>query len=466
MWSAAVAAAGTLGNPLVEAAGKNGGANDQLNVAVIGVRSRGNAHVTGYAGKHNCIVKTICDCDTAAVGKGMKAAEKAQGKAPKFEQDFRKVLDDKDIHAVSIATPNHWHALMAIMALKAGKHVYVEKPVSHTLDEGRLLVEAAAKSGKVCSGGVQSRTMPGMRQAMDYLHSGKLGTVKLSRGLCYKPRKSIGVKSGPVPGTVDFNLWCGPAPDTKPIRERFHYDWHWFWDYGNGDIGNQGAHEMDKARWGLKKNDLPKSVVTIGGRLGYQDNGQTANTQLTIFDYGDCELIFEVRGLDSKDLLGAKVGNIFYGSKGYLVCPGYDNGTAFDLSGKPIQTFKGKGDSFANFVKAIRSNKPEDLNCGILDSHLSAGLCHLANISYRLGKPQPADKKINAIGDDKDAAEAMTRLEQHLKDNKLPLDKTSIQVGPKLTLNAKTEKFVGNMAKEANALATKEYRKGFEMPKI
>jgi predicted dehydrogenase len=447
---------------------KKAGANDQLRIAVIGVNGRGNNHVHGFAGKNNCVVATICDCDTSekVIGRAMKSAEKAQGKAPKFEQDLRKVMDDKTIDIVSIATPNHWHALAAIWALQAGKDVYVEKPVSHNVSEGRRIVEFARKLNRICQAGTQSRSNPGMRQAIEYILAGKLGKIKLARGLCYKSRKSIGKVTGeqPIPKTIDYDLWCGPAPKKPLMRERLHYDWHWIWDYGNGDLGNQGIHEMDKARWGLGKKELPLSVVSVGGRFGYIDDGQTANTQICVFDYGDCELIFEVRGLPTKSLLGTSVGNIFYGTEGYLVCPSYRGGTAFSPKGEVIQKFDGGNDQlhYDNFIKAVRERKADGLNGDILEGHLSSALCHLGNVSYRLGSEQPFSKQTKAFGDDKEAYETLARMEEHLKDNKVPLDSTSYRVGVKLAIDPKTETFVNNMA--ANRYLTREYRQGFVVP--
>jgi predicted dehydrogenase len=437
---------------------------DPLRIAVIGVHGRGNEHVKGYNALNSCLVTTICDADSGVVGSSMKAVEKARGATPKFEQDVRKVLDDKNIDIVSIATPNHWHALAAIWALQAGKHVYVEKPVSHNVSEGRRIVEAARKYNKICQTGTQCRSMTGTREAMQFLHEGKLGKISVARGLCYKPRGSIGKVKGPqpIPTTVNYDLWCGPAPNKPLERRSLHYDWHWQWDYGNGDLGNQGIHQMDVARWGLNKNELAKTVQSVGGRFGYVDDGQTANTQLCVFDYGDCELIFEVRGLPTQKLLGASVGNIFYGPEGYLVCPGYDSAVAYTPKGEVIRKFGGGADHFANFLSAVRSGKKEDLNADIEEGHLSSALCHLGNISYRLGAEVPFSKDGKSFGDDKEAGETLARMEQHLKDNAIPLDKTTYRLGPKLTINPKSESFVNNKA--ADAMLTREYRKGFEVP--
>lgn len=435
-----------------------------LRVAVIGVHGRGMEHVRSLNNRNECVIATICDADSAVVGPAMKVVEKAAGKAPRYEQDIRKVLDDKNIDVVSIATPNHWHALAAIWALQSGKHVYVEKPVSHNVSEGQRIVDTARKHNRICQTGTQCRSMTGTRQAMAFLHEGKLGKVSLARGLCYKARGSIGKVSGPqaIPSTVNYDLWCGPAPNKPLMRQHLHYDWHWTWDYGNGDLGNQGIHQMDVARWGLNKQELAQSVQSVGGRFGYVDDGETANTQVCLFDYGDCELIFEVRGLPTTPLLKAMVGNIFYGTEGYLVCPGYDSAVAFTPKGEIIKKFGGGADHFANFIKAVRAGKKEILNADIEEGHLSSALCHLGNISYRLGKPAPFNKAAKAFGDDKEAGESFARMEEHLKDNAIKLDSTRYVLGPKLTIDPKTQTFIKNA--EANALLTREYRKGFEVP--
>jgi predicted dehydrogenase len=460
------------------AAAKKGQINDQLRIAVVGVNGRGREHVQGFAGRNNCVITTICDADSAVIGPAMKMVERKQGKAPRYEQDIRKVVEDKNIDIIAIATPNHWHALAAIWALQNGKDVYVEKPVSHNVSEGRRIVETARKHNRICQTGTQSRSTAGMREAMAFLHAGKLGTIKLARGLCYKLRPSIGKVDGPqpIPKTIDYNLWCGPAPMKPLMRKKLHYDWHWVWDYGNGDLGNQGIHEMDKARWGLNKHELAKGVVSVGGRFGYVDDGQTANTQICVFDYGDCELIFEVRGWPSKSPFPGKespknsakptnfVGNIFYGSEGFMVCPSYSSAVAYSKDGEVIQHFTSKeGNShFDNFVKAVRDRKAEELNADILEGHLSSALCHLGNISYRLGEEQPFGQTPYEFAKDKDAGETFQRMEQHLKDNKISLDGLKCRVGRKLAVEAGKETFLGD--KEADAMLTREYRKGFEVP--
>jgi predicted dehydrogenase len=468
--SAALVSAAALDLALVQAQSgqpqstARGPANEQIHVSVIGVNSRGRDHVRGFAGRNNCLVTHICDADSAVVGPAMTLAEGAQRRRPTFVQDLRRIMDDASIHVVSIATPNHWHALAAIWALQAGKDVYVEKPVSHNVSEGRRIVEAARRHNHICQTGTQIRSATGIRQAIAFLRSGGLGQVRVARGLCYKPRGSIGrtTGAGSIPRTVDYDLWCGPAPNQPPHRRRFHYDWHWFWDYGNGDLGNQGIHQMDVARWGLGKNELARSVLSLGGRFGYVDDGETANTQVAVFDYGDSQLIFEVRGLTTPNYRGAMVGNVFHCANGYLVCPGYTSAVAYDNDGQVIRRFQGPEDHFANFVQAVRSRRTQDLNADIEQGHLSSALCHLANVSYRLGQPQRFNERTRAFGDDREAYDTLARTQDHLRENRVPLDKTTYRLGRRLTVDPRTERFVRD--EEANRQLTRQYRRGFEVP--
>jgi predicted dehydrogenase len=475
--SAAAAALGTGAAALAQNRPAAAAQGDKLRVAVVGVNGRGMSAVGGFLNKNvNCEIVTVCDCDEAVVGNAMKRIESAQGKAPKFEKDIRKVMADKDVNIVSIATPNHWHALMAVWAMENGKDVYVEKPASHNVREGAIMLAAARKYKKICQVGTQSRSNPGMREAIAYVQGGKIGKVDLAIGLCYKPRSSIGKVGGEQkpPATMDYDLWCGPAPLKMPRRNTkngtVHYDWHWIWDYGNGDLGNQGVHEMDKARWGLGKNAMPNSVVSLGGRFGYVDDGETANTQLCFFDYGADKLIFEVRGLPTGDYKGAKVGNIWVGPDGYVVCPNYNSGIAYDKSGKEVAKFSGGNDQFHydNFVKAVRSRKVEDLNCDIAEGHLSAALCHLANISYRLGEETAFDR-LGDLTSHATGREFLSAMVEHLKANKVDPAKAVGRIGPKLTIDPKTETFQSRdkaLADKANAMLTREYRKGFELKEI
>jgi len=449
------------------------GANDRLRIAVIGVKGRGLEHVSQWVKMPDVEIAAICDIDENQIFGAMDRIEKATGKKPAYVKDLRKLYEDKSIDAVSVATCNHWHSLAGVWAVQAGKNVYVEKPISHNVFEGRRLVEAGKKYNKVVAVGTQCRSMKGMREAISFLHSGRLGKVKIARGFCYKSRKSIGKKpNGTVPPGVDFDIWLGPAPERPFNPNRFHYNWHWFWDTGNGDLGNQGVHQVDIARWGLNKNEHPLSTISVGGRLGYEDDGETPNTQISVQDYGDAQLIFEVRGLDTdayKDKAIAdkaghvKIGDVFECTDGYMVVPTYSSAIAYSPKGELIQRFAGGEDSahFRNFIEAIKSNKPESLNAPAIDGHLSAAACHLANISHRVGEAKALSTE-DPFGKNEAANESYHRFRDHLKENGVDLAKTSFTMGRELKFDTKTETIPGDV--EASKLLTREYRKPYVVP--
>jgi predicted dehydrogenase len=363
---------------------------------------------------------------------------------------------------------------MTIWACQAGKDVYVEKPLSHNIHEGRIAVETARKFNRIVQHGTQSRSSAGEQKVMAAIHSGKLGKLLVSRGLCYKPgdpgkestRGDIGFKpTEPPPPELNFDLWLGPAPEQPFHKNIVHYRWHWFWDFGNGDIGNQGVHEMDKARWAINTATHPKSVISFGGRFGPKDQGQVPNTQVALLDYGDTQLIFEVRGLKSDKYMDQGVGNIFHLEAGDI------RGTKFYPKGSPdksaplpdveVKERPGKG-NFGNFIAACRSRKIEDLNADVLQAHLSCIPIHLANASYRLGEQVPFNPKTKAFGDDKNAYDALERMEEHLsRGNGFKLEEMQYCLGKKLTFDAKTEK-TGDP--QADAILHGTYRKGFEVP--
>lgn len=464
--AAAAVAASSTGQLFAEEETQSSSPNERLNVAVVGVRGRGGSHIGAFAGRKDTRITYICDADSDVGNRRTKEVAKRQGPQPTFESDLRRVLDDKNVDIVSIATPNHQHALQAIWAIQAGKDVYVEKPVSHNVSEGRRVVEAARKHQKICQTGTQSRSNPGMIDAIQFVQGGEIGKVNVARGLCYKPRGSIGAPGiYAPPASVDYKLWLGPAQFAEVTRPKFHYDWHWQWPYGNGDLGNQGIHQMDLARWGLGVNELSQGVISYGGRYGYEDAGNTANTQVVAHDYGDQSLVFEVRGLKTGGYKNSKIGVIFEGADGYVVMTTYHSGAAFDLSGNMTREFKGTSDHFANFLKAVRSRKIGDLNADIEEGHLSSGLCHLGNISYRLGQDVPAGAAINSVAMLKtkdNAKETLERTLAHLKDNGLDLAKLKITLGPQLSFNPKSETFPENM--DANQMLTRRYREPFVVP--
>ncbi len=443
--------------------------NEKLGAAIIGVHGRGGEHLSWVAKEHANEVNLlyIVDCDEKVGQQRCDQVEKVTGHRPKFVKDMRQAFDDKAVDFITTATPNHWHSLVAIWAIQAGKDVYVEKPVSHNVSEGRRVVQAARKHKRICQTGTQCRSNPGSIEAIEFVKSGKIGQVKVARGLCYKRRPSIGPRGKyEPPKEVDYNLWLGPAPMAPVTRPQFHYDWHWQWPYGNGDLGNQGIHQMDIARWGLGVNQLSDSIVSYGGRLGYEDAGDTANTQVVIHEFGaDKTLVFEVRGLPTPKYLDAGVGVIFHGSEGYVVLTSYSGGAAFDLKGNIIKQFSGGADHFANFLTAVRSRKAEDLNADILEGHLSSALCHLGNISYRLGEQASvADvkKKLASLKTNDDAVATFDRVTDHLKANDLDLDKVRLGFGAELAFDPVKETFKSNEA--ADQMLTRKYREPFVVP--
>ena len=308
--------------------------------------------------------------------------------------------------------------------------------------------------------------MKGTIDAVNYVRSGKIGEVKLARGLCYKYRPSIGPKGRyEVPPQVDYNLWAGPARMLPLTRPRFHYDWHWQREWGNGDIGNQGPHQLDIARWGLGLDRLADRAIAYGGRLGYEDAGDVANTEVGLFAFGDKTLVFEVRGLATDPLRGANVGVIFYGSEGYVVLTSYTKGAAFDPKGNLVKKFDGHGDHFGNFVDAVKARDPKLLHCEVLEGHLSCAHSHLANISYYLGKPASAGEIEHALADWKareDVGETLQRTLRHLAANQVDVRKTPLVLGPALAIDSAAETIIGNAA--ASAMLTRQYRAPFIVP--
>ncbi|NQU48577.1 MAG: Gfo/Idh/MocA family oxidoreductase [Planctomycetes bacterium] len=443
--------------------------NETVRVGVVGVRGRGRAHIGEFKKMANVEVTAICDADSAMSDLALKSVPEA-----KYFQDVRHMLESDLVDVVTVATPNHWHSLVSIWALQAGKHVYVEKPLSHDVFEGRQLVRAADASGLVVQHGTQSRTATATRDAMAYLHSGALGKVKFARALCYKRRQSIGKVAGPQtpPDSCDYKLWCGPAGVHELRRKSLHYDWHWNFRTGNGDMGNQGVHQMDIARWGLGVDHLPQRIMSVGGRFGYVDDGDTPNTLLSLFDYGEQQLMFEVRGLKTPGYRGASIGVVFECEKGYLVSASYGKLHAYDHDGNVIQTFEGDQNHFAQFMQAVRAGKPEMVNASPLEGHLSSALCHLGNISYLAGESTPVKKMENAFAKFKNgpgveiAAESLSRYYKHLGENGLDLSKELGFAGSLLNFDAKTERFTGAHADAANKLLRKPVAEGFEVPSL
>jgi predicted dehydrogenase len=382
---------------------------DELRVAVLGINGRGGAHIGAFTRIEGSRVVALCDPDETLFESRAAAVTNAGHPKPKFYADIRDLLEDDEIDAISIATPNHWHCLATIWGCQAGKDVYVEKPLSWGVWEGRQAVKAARKYGRIVQVGTQRRSDGRFRDAVARYRRGDVGTPVMARATCYKPRPSIGYQ--PVedpPATLHWDVWKGPGPDVPFHRNLVHYNWHWFYDFGNGDLGNQGVHQMDVARWGIDKA-LPVHVSSTGGRLGYDDQAETPNTQTCSFQYDDgTMLVFEVRGLPTAEESGGRIGNQFYGSEGWMsendgfqAHIGY-NGEVQEFDG-PLPPVGGAGadDHFANFVKAVRSRRVEDLNADVLEGHYSAALCHLGMISHRLGRALEFDPETEEfVGDD------------------------------------------------------------------
>ncbi len=303
------------------------------------------------------------------------------------------------------------------------------------------------------------------QSAVEYVQSGQIGEVKLARGLCYKRRDSIGPRGMyEVPQSVDYNLWIGPAKMLPLTRPKLHYDWHWQWNTGNGDLGNQGIHQMDICRWGLGVSGIGQAVLGYGGRFGYEDAGETANTQVCIYNYGDKEIIFEVRGLPTGNLRGAQVGVIFYGTKGYVVMTSYTDGAAFNLDGNLTKKFSGDGDHFGNFISAVRSRNPEDLAADIQEGHDSSALCHLGNLSMNLGDLLTGAEVKERLEGNRESVETFERFSEHLSKNNVDLSKTKVRLGKQLKLDPRKEEIIGEFAAQANPHLTREYRKDFTLP--
>jgi predicted dehydrogenase len=396
--------------------------NDTIRVATIGLRGRGKDHIKEITGQPNVELVALCDVDKKILDDRAASLEKQTGKKPQIFTDYRKLLEDKSIDAISIATPNHWHTLMTIQGCQAGKDVYVEKPCSHNIFEARQIVAAARKYNRMVQQGSQSRSSVALQDGVQKMRDGLLGDLYLSRGLCYKWRDTIGKRpvSDP-PSYVDYDLWTGPAPKKPFTENRFHYNWHWFWDFGNGDLGNQGIHEVDIARWGLGVK-FPTRATAIGGKFMFDDDQETPNTLNCAFEFhenGKKQMMeFEVRhwmsnhegGISEGGKSPNTIGNLFYGSKGYMAIAGYNKYSFFlGKEGEPGPTMTKGGSHFANFFAAVRDRKRETLSAEIEEGAASTVLVHLANISYRVGRTVNFDPKKMTITGDADAAALMTR---------------------------------------------------------
>ncbi len=402
------------------------GANDRINAAVLGVNGRGKSHIQGFMAQPNVQVKTLCDPDLPLAGERAKEFETTYNKKVDVEQDLRKVYEDKEIDVVSIATPNHWHALSMIWACQAGKDVYVEKPGSHNIWEGRKMVEAAEKYDRIVQHGVQLRSSKSVNEAIQLLREGYIGRVYMARGLVFRWRGDIGNKGfSSVPEGLDYDLWTGPAEKQPFSRNIVHYNWHWNWNYGNGDVGNQGIHETDLCMWGLDVG-LPTRITSMGGKFLWDDCKEVPEVLTSVYHYPEEGKIiqFEVRPWCTNTEDGVTVGNIFYGEKGILVVDGYSSYKTYLGSnrepgksgddGAPQASGMARGDAgtgahFANFIEAVRAHDKSILNAPVETAHLSSALAHLGNISYRLGETLTFNPSSEKFVNNPKADEMLTR---------------------------------------------------------
>ncbi len=411
------------------------GANERINVAVVGIRGQGGTHINSWCNlkdNRNVLLKTICDVDEQYYPEKAKLIQDKTGVKVLTEWDMRRVFDDKEIHAVSMAIPNHWHALATVWACQAGKHVYIEKPACHEVTEGRRMVEASRKYNVRVQTGFQNRSIRNVMAAMQFLHDGGIGEVYMAKGMCYKPRDSFGItKDSTPPASLHYERWLGPAPYRQYNELHVHYNWHWFWATGNGDTGNQGPHQFDIARWGLNKNEHPVSIFSTGGIYGIDPeecDQETPNTQSSLFKYKDGKILdFETRGRYTNDeaSLGIRIGNIFYGTDGYLELDGSTwkafrrrerepfagSGVAETKPAEPAAYLAAPGgsDHYANFIDAIRAGNNDLLHADILEGFYSSALPLLANISYRLGRELKFMGDYEKFANDPEADTMLTR---------------------------------------------------------
>jgi predicted dehydrogenase len=455
------------------ASGQIQGANDRLRIAVAGLNGRGQSHISGWLDQPNVEIAYVIDPDQKVLSTAMNGLQsklkdnfKAKGIA-----DLREALEDKTLDAISVATPNHWHSLITIWAAQAGKHVYVEKPMSHDVAEGRIAVAAQEKYGVVIQHGTQSRSDAKIAGLHEAIQAGQFGKLKISYGYCCKRRGSIGFKpiSDP-PANLDWNLWRGPAVIDQFHANYVHYNWHWFWKSGNGDLNNQGTHQLDIARWALDK-DLthPVRAMAIGGRFQWNDQGETPNTMMGIAEYSNGQQVFfNVRNVDYPKYEN-QVENEYYFEDGGKIIRGlyYPAGSSV---GEKLDLPSGKvtpGGNWSAFITACREGKPELANGNVYDAHYGCVLGHLMNNSYRLGEKVPFNSKAARFGDNKDAAEHFLKLHEIMRDGVgVPEDGAEYTVGPWLTFDPQTETHIGDFATEANVLLKDPNRPGFEIPSL
>jgi len=447
-------------------------ANEQINVGIIGLGTMGGGHARSIPGLSGVEVAAISDADTQRMGETAKHLPSSISQ----HQDFRRILDDPAIDAVVIATPNHWHALMTIMACQAGKHVYVQKPVSHSIWEGRKMVEAARRHDRIVQAGTQHRSCPAVQEARADILAGKYGQPKWVHCSVLHTREPIGQVSEPqsVADHIDYNLWTGPAPMVPVMRKSFHYDWHWQWHWGDGETGNWGPHYVDDLRNLLGWDDVPENVIAAGNRFVWDDNGQTPNVHLALFEHRGVKVVLDIRNLPDLAGPGGAAGAIYRDTRGgnYIHCEqavvrlGRGSGTAVTHDGELIKQYSGNGGAGheLNFIDAIRAGDRNQLSCEIGEGHLSTAMCHLANIAFRVGDAATPEQVRGHMKTHPDALETFDDMVRQVDGNGVDLAEQPFMLGPQLHFDCETERFVGDGATAANDLVTGSHRVPFTLP--
>jgi len=452
------------------------GANDDIRVAVAGIRSRGGAHIKQFQKLNGVRVVAVCDPDKKVLADWQTKFKKDYNAEVAGYLDVRKLLDSKDIDALVIAAPNHWHSLMAIYACQAGKDVYVEKPVSHSIWEGRKMVEAARKYNRVVQAGTQHRSCPAVQEVARDIKAGRWGKVKWIHCARLGARGTIGkvTEAQPVPDNIDYNLWAGPAPMTPVMRKSFHYDWHWQWNWGDGEMANWGIHYLDDVRHMMGWDDVPNKIVAAGNRFAWDDNGETPNMHFALCDYDGTPVVIDIRNLPHPAQRGGQRGARYLdmGGGNYVQCEGAairisrGGGGAYDVHGTRIHQYKGTGGSGhqQNFIDCMRSRKTQDLAADVEEGHLSTVICHQANVAWRAGSEASIEEVRDSMQSHGDALDTFNSMLAQLAANEVDLGEDKFVLGPALTYDRKAEKFTGPGADRANKYVTCSYRKPFVVP--
>jgi hypothetical protein len=450
------------------------GANDAIRVGVAGLNGMGWGHVTRFHESPGARVVAICDPDRGLLERRRAEFTASQKATVRTFTDLRAMLDERELDAVVVATPDHWHALAGVWAMQGGKDVYIEKPLTYSIWEGRRLVAAARKYGRIAQTGSQHRSCPATHKVRDAVRAGRFGKVRWVHAVVFNRREAIGKAQGPlaIPGDVDYDLYAGPATSEPPVRKQLHYDWHWQWPMGTGEAANWGAHIVDDALNMTGIATAPRSARSIGGRLGYDDDGETPNTLLVSYDVGDFPLVAQLRalptraGMEAMDhFRGVRLGTVVQCEGGYYA-GGRGGGWFYDNRGKRVEQVEGDGGSghVQNFLDAVRSRRPEDLNAPMQAGHVSALYCHLGNMSYRLGEKVPAAAGRAAMQADPLASEQLEAMIAHLAANGVDASGPVLTLGAEIRMDAATDTCVGANAAEANALARRRYREPFVLP--